>query len=248
MTSSGITTFIVRHQFLARAMGVGLATVVLLLAAVIPLVSAISRNAQKIETRGREAQALADKVNILTQLDQTVLQERLAVLDSALPPRKDVVAYLASIDGLSRELGLSFGGLSITPGEVTDKPEAKTSAKASAKKVPAGLQTLDTVIKVKGSEASIYAFLRSVEQTLPLMQIEDAKVSGLSGGQLSLSLSLGMLWAPSASADVKGAVSLFNEKEEGYFQTLSTYKSYKADLNDVPIEAIPGGKLDLFSP
>jgi hypothetical protein len=246
MASSSISSFIVRHQFLARAIGVAGVTVVLLLAGVIPLVNVISRNAQKIETRDRERQALADKVSILSQLDQNVLQERLRVLDSALPPRKDVVAYLASIDGLSRELGLSFGGLSITPGEVTDRPD--TAKKTTAKRVTNGLQVLDTTIKVKGSESSIYAFLRSVEQALPLMQIEDAKVSGLSAGQFTLSLSLGMLWAPAAPADVKGAVALFNEKEEGYFQTLATYKSYKADLNDAVIDAVPGGKADLFSP
>ena len=247
MASSMVNSYIVRHQFLARAMAVGLGTVVLLVAAVVPLVSAISRNTQKIATRDRERQSLVDKVTILSQLDKTVLQERLNVLDAALPPRKDVVAYLASIDGLSRELGLSFGGLSVNPGEVTDKPEASpTTTRKRAEAL--GLQVLDTTIKVKGSESSIYAFLRSVEQTLPLMQIKDAKVSGLNGGQFSLSLSLGMLWAPTTPGDVKGAITLFNEKEESYFQTLSTYKSYKADISDTAVDAVPGGKVDLFSP
>jgi hypothetical protein len=246
MASSSLNTYIVRHQFLARAIGVGLVTVVLLLAGVVPLVSAIARNNQKIATRDRERQSLVDKVTLLSQLDKAILQERLQILDSALPPRKDVVAYLASIDGLSRELGLSFGGLSINPGEVTENPEQPKAAGKRA--VPAGLQVLDTAIKVKGSESSIYAFLRSVEQTLPLMQIKDAKVSGLSGEQFSLSLSLGMLWAPTVPGDVKGSISLFSEKEESYFQTLSTYRSYKAGVSDSAIDPIPGGKPDLFSP
>lgn len=235
-----INEYIVRHQLLVRVIVVAAVTGILLIFAVIPLGTAISKNTAKIASRDKERLSLVDKVTLLSELDDQVLQDRLKILDAALPPRKDVVAYLASMDGLSRELGLSFGGISIAPGEVKDKPDS------NSKKQITGLQTLDTTIKVKGDQNAIYSFLRSVEQTLPLMQIKDVKISGVGVGQYSLSLSLGMLWAPPLPSDVKGAVALFNDKEEEYFKTLSTYRSYKADLGDTTANS-PSGKTDLFS-
>lgn len=238
--SMKINEYIVRHQLLVRVFAVFAITAILLIVAVIPLSTAISRNSSKITTREKDRISLVEKVTLLSQIDNQVLQDRLKIIDSALPPRKDVVAYLTTMDGLSRQLGLSFGGIAISPGEVTEKPDAQ------AKKVLVGLQTLDTTIKVKGDQNAIYSFLRSVEQTLPLMQIKDVKISGAGTGQYSLSLSLGMLWAPAQPTDVKGAVALFNDKEEEYFKTLSTYRSYQSELGSGEI-SIPSGKVDLFT-
>jgi len=241
MANSTLTQYIIRHQLMVKVAGIILFTVILVFVAIVPLMSSISQNSRSIATRDKERVALVDKVTLLSQLDLQVLDDRLRILDTALPPRKDIVAYLAAIDGLSKELGLTFGGLSISPGEVTDKPEE------TVKKTVSGLQTLDTTIKVKGSQESIYTFLRSVEQTLPLMQIKDVKVAGAGEGAYSLSLSMGMLWAPAGSADVKGALTLFNEDEEAYFQTLSGYRSYKADIFDSATTNIDSGRTDLFA-
>lgn len=246
MASSALNQFLVSHRLLSRAVAVVVAGLILVILAMVPLIAGISKTAGKIKVRDKEERALVDKVSLLTQLDQTVLSERLAVLDLALPPRKDVVAYLAAIEGLSRELGLSFGGLSLSPGEVTEQAEANTPKGKRA--VIAGLQTLDTTIKMKGSKDGIYTFLKNVEQTLPLMQIKDVKVAVLSDEQYSLSLSMGMLWASPGTADVKGAVSLFNEQEESYFQTLFGYRSYKSELDSSQIGSfVESGRTDLFS-
>jgi len=229
-----------RHKTLIMAGGIVMTAILLVMIAVLP----VYRNAQtilrKIKTKSSELESLTNKVSILSKLDPVVLQERVAVLDAALPPKKDVLLYLTSIDGLSRELGLTFGGLSLTPGEIS---EATGSAVKSVK--IGGLQSLETEVKMRGGQDSVYAFLRSIETVLPLMQIKDIKVSILGDNQYSLALTLGMLWAQPATLDVKGPVTLFGAEEDKYFAQLSEYRRFEATSTNSTSQEV---KSDLFMP
>lgn len=232
------------HKNLAIAVLVGLSAFLLLFVAVLPIYRNASSILGKINKKSVELESLNSKVTILTQLDPSVLQERVGILDRALPPKKDVLLYLTSVDGLSRELGLTFGGLSLAPGEIT---EATGSAKKSAKatKSGGGLQGLETEIKINGGKDSIYTFLRTIEEVLPLMQIKDVKVSVLPGDQYSLVLTLNMLWAEPATLDVKSKISLFGEAENKYFQQLSQYRQFESAIATLPNQE---PKTDLFAP
>jgi hypothetical protein len=212
-----------RHAILAKAMAVGLTAFLLIFLAVLPIYQNASVLLKKIKTKSVELESLTNKVSILSKLDPVVLSDRVSVLDSALPPKKDVLLYLTSIDGLSKELGLTFGGLSLAPGDLT---EATGSAKKSVK--TAGLQSLETQIKMSGGEDGVYTFLRTIENVLPLMQIKDIKVSIVGEDQYALSLTLGMLWAEPATLDVKGPVTLFGADEDRYFTQLSEYRRFEA--------------------
>lgn len=235
--------YMIRHQMMVRASMVLLATIVLLIVGLFPLFRTAGMTLKKIETRQKEEKSLSQKVSLLSQIDQTVLKDRSRVIKAALPENKDVIAYLSAVDGLSKELGLSFGGITVAPGEVSG---SGATAKAKGKSRTVGtLQVLDTQIKILGSKDGIYAFLRQVEQTMPLMQVADVNVTSIGEEQYSLSLTLGMLWAPVGESDLKGAITLFTEKEENYFQKLATFRSYKATVeNDLNVGL--SGKADLF--
>lgn len=231
--------WLTRHKSLAMAIGIGIATVVLILVAIFPLYQSSTKISGKINSKTKELESLTAKVSILSKLDPNVLKDRVTVLDNALPPRKDVLLYLTSIDGLSRELGLTFGGLSLSPGDITE-------ASGSAKTVKlTGLQTLQTDIKMQGNQDSIYSFLRSIESVLPLMQIKDVKVSVLGNDQYSLALTLSMLWSEPSVIDVKGPVTLFGVEEDKYFTQLSEYRRFDTVLSS-PIDQ--GKNQDLFAP
>ncbi len=234
------------HQLLVKAMTVGLASLLLLFVAALPIYQNASKILNKVKTRSAELDAVTNKVSILSKLDQNVLQDRMNTMDNALPPRKDILLYLASIDGLSSELGLTLGGLSLTPGNITEATEsAKTVSAKTATRKMAGLQSLETEIKMRGNQDNIYTFLRTIETVLPLMQINDIKV-GLSGdNELSLSLTLGMLWADAGTADVKGPITLFGAEEDKVFTQLASYRKF--DTIAVPMDTT-SGKADLFAP
>lgn len=229
-----------RHKNLTMAGGIGMAAVLLMILAVLPIYRNASEVMGKIKTRSSELESLSAKVLLLSKLDPAVLESRVRTLDRALPPRKDVLLYLNSIDGLSVELGLAFGGISILPGELT-----QASGSASKKQLKTeGLQSLETEIKVRGDQGEIYGFLRNIEEVLPLMQINDIKVAVLGDEQYSLTLKLGMLWAEPITVDVKSQITLFGAEEEKYFAQLSLYRQFEpAESN----ENGAVGKVDLFS-
>lgn len=199
---------------------------------------------EKILLKTKEEEELSTKVSMLSGLDPSILQERIVIIDKALPPNKDVVLYLSTIDGLSRELGLTFNSIKLIPGDVTTVSD-NAGAAAKKRSIPTGLSSLETEITISGSKDSIYAFLRMVEESLPLMQIKDIKISVSEGEQVTLSLELGMLWASFDPKTVTGVISLFNKKEEEYFQKLAGYPQY-ASVGGVDMLSKDLGKANLF--
>lgn len=235
---------LIKHQTAVKATGVALAIVLMLTMGLIPLVRGAGSKLKKIKTREAEAAALSKKITILSQIDQEVLKQRSSTIKTALPDNKDVVSYLRTIDGLSKELGLSFGGITISPGQVSGNDTQSKTSKKNTRTI-AKLNVLDTDIKINGNKDGIYAFLRQVEETLPLMQISNVSITSTNPDQYSMSLSLGMLWAPSSTIDLKGAITLFNEKEEAYFQKLNKFRTYD-QIAVTSGGSVVGGKNDLF--
>jgi hypothetical protein len=240
-----------RHKTLATAAATFVLAFLLLFVAVFPMYRSASSLLKKIDTKSKELDTLTEKVAVLSQLDPTVLSDRVKVLDSALPPKKDILLYLNSIEGLSKELGLTFGGLSLSPGDITEATGSAATAPVTNKKKPvvktaAGLGSLDTEIKMRGGKEAVYTFLRTIEDVLPLMQIQDIKVSVLTGDQYSLALTLGMLWAEPVTANVKGPVTLFGAEEDKYFTQLAGYRVFE------PVTLLENtessSKQDLFAP
>lgn len=233
------------HRNLGMAIGIAVMTLFLLFVGVVPIYQHASGLLKKIESKTSELEALNSKVTLLTQLDQGILQERVSTLDKALPPKKDVLLYLTSIDGLSRELGLTFGGLSLTPGEITEATVSGAKKAVKPRIGGSGLQGLETEIRINGGKDSIYTFLRTIEEVLPLMQINDVKVTVLPSEQYSLSLKLNMLWAEPATIDVKSKITLFGEEEDKYFQQMAQYRQFESIITTSPISGV---KSDLFAP
>ncbi len=232
-----------RHKTLFLALGVIVAIVGLTMWALLPLYQNTSDRLRKIAVKNKEREEITNRVSLLSQLDQNVLAERVATLDAALPPRKDVLLYLAAINGLSSELGLEFGGIDLAPGVLTEATGSANKNKTSK----LGLESLESEVKVRGPQESIYAFLRAVEEVLPLMEIKDIKVTVTANEQYSLSLTMGMLWAKNNVQEVKGQVTLFGEEEEKYFRQLSSFRRYPPIISQVS-EASESAKIDVFTP
>lgn len=238
--------WLVRHKILATAIGLALVSLLLIFVAILPIYQNAYKILTKIDLKSKELETLTTKVSILSQLDPDILQTRVSTLDKALPTRKDILMYLTTIDGLSRQLGLSFGGISLTPGQIS---EATDSAKVVSKS-SGGLQRLETEIKMRGGQVNIYKFLRLIEQVLPLMEIRDIKISVLGDDQYSLVLTLAMLWAESSSGDIKGSVTLFGDTEDKYFNQLAEYQSFNIPSTEFiyPNESDMSSQKRLFTP
>ncbi len=231
------------HHSLVTAVGVAVGALLLLIVVGIPMYNHTSELTTKWRAKQNEREEVLNKVSTLTQLDPTVLAERVSTIDAALPPKKDILTYLAAIDGLSSELGVSFGGVDLAPGILA---EATSSGSKKNAPVKGGVESLTSEVKIVGDREKVYAFLRAIEQVLPLMQIDNVKVSVSNDGQYSLALTLGMLWAQQGTEALTGKIVLFDETEEKYFQQLSGYRQYAAIVSTASTGEI--AKSDLFVP
>lgn len=230
------------HDLLVKAIGLAIVSFALVLLAILPIYQSANKLLGTIQKKSSELDKISNKVALLSKLDKNVLAERVTVIDAALPPKKDVLLYLTSIDGLSRELGLTLGGVSLQPGNISENSETDTK-----KKLGTGLQSLDTEIKIQGGQESIYSFLRTIESVLPLMQIKDISVSVSAENRYTLSLKLGMLWASPDTTSVTGAITLFGEEDDKYFTQLASFRRF-AKLPTTSADFTGNVKQDLFAP
>lgn len=230
------------HDLLVKAIALAGVSFMLVLLAILPIYQSANKLLGTIQKKSIELDKVSSKVALLSKLDKNVLAERVNVIDSALPPKKDVLLYLTSIDGLSRELGLTLGGLSLQPGNISENTETQTKSKSAT-----GLQSLDTEIKIQGGRENIYTFLRTIESVLPLMQIKDISVSVSGNDRYTLSLKLGMLWASPDTSTITGAISLFGEEDDKYFMQLASFRRF-AQLPASAATSLGTVKQDLFTP
>lgn len=245
--------WMVRHRHLTQAGLVLGINILLVLFALIPIFNQVKTVTKKISVKNNEVKELSDKSMLLAKIDLNVMRERVDLIKNALPAKKDVYLYLATLNALSSDLGLSFGGIVISPGEVTDPKIASSTASTKTKpktKTKNRLEVLDTEVKILGNKEGIYTFLRQVEQTLPLMQITDIKVTYGGDYIYTLTLSLGMLWAPETEANTKGKITLFTDEDQKYFDELMQYRKFDYAMQGLTENIVPEAgapERDLFS-
>ena len=231
------------HAVLVRAVVVLVATLVLIASGVVPMWGRLREVRGEIDSKSGELEQMSQRAVILNSLDDQVLRDRVVVLDAVLPPSKDVVAYLTALDGLSRDFGLSLGGVSLTPGELAT---GSASAKQQAPRQSA-LSSLETEVRILGAAESLYGLLRQVEETAPLMLIKDVQMNRVgSGSTFLLTLRLSMLYAdPLVTGALSGVVSLFTPQEEVLFERVKSFNRYVLSSS---VAEGPLGKSDLFAP
>lgn len=220
-----------KHTELAKAVVVYIVAIIIIAVAVVPIFNGANDARRELESDKKELDALTNKVVILTGLDDAVLNQRLDVLNSILPPRKDIVSYLVTLDGLSRDLDLSLGSISLAPGDVSEATGSADSA-SSRNSRTGSLSSIETDISIDGEESDIYEFLRTIEDVAPLMQVKDVSVTKQEGLFL-LRLRLGMLYSEDGvDSDLKGVVSLFTPEEERLYEQLQAFQRYS--LEELP--------------
>jgi hypothetical protein len=117
-----------RHKSFAMAIGVGFAAVVLVFVAIIPLYQNSTTISGK-STQNLEARFVCQSIDTFKTRSKC-LEGEVTVLDSALPPRKDILLYLTSIDRLSRAWAY-FWWFVYCPGDITEASGSAKPAKAA---------------------------------------------------------------------------------------------------------------------
>jgi Tfp pilus assembly protein PilO len=173
--------------------------------------------------------ALSQKIELLQTLDAVDLEEKVKKLEEVFPSEKPVLNLLASLIQLSRDEGVIFGGLELKPGEITEEKEAEK------------LEEFLINFTIQGELAKITSFINHLEETAPLMKIEEMSLS-LEGPQVSLGVKVYYQALPESLGPIDQPLNLLSEEEKAVLAEILSYRQIK-----VIKSTAPAGKSDLFS-
>ncbi len=255
LSKKEIELWIHYHNFLTKAIAIGGASLLLILIGIVPMMSKFIKTKQLLKQERNKLEILTKKVVVADNLDQNILEERVKLLNKVLPPTKDVVIYLNTLDSLAKEMNLSLGDVSLSPGIIYEDEESKQEQNKSKPKInQQGWQVLETELRIVGARDDIYDFLRQVEKTAPLMVIRDVQMSRV-GSKLNksnnfiLTLKLGMVYAtPRKDQILKGEIKLLTKEDEKVIAEVRNLKSYPLEFATSSISTERQERNNLFEP
>lgn len=184
-----------------------------------------------------ELNKLEKKLQILEGIDKNLITDRVKKMEMVFPSDKPIVELLSSLSQLSAKHGLSFGGVSLSPGALTDEKKGKTD-----------LSDLTFSFEVGGEFNSVLKFLRELENTAPLMKIDKVglmiKTNPLFDNIIitaNIDVSAFYQPAPKSLGGISQPVKLLSRSEEVILSRLFNFTKFQAVL---PV--VQTGKTDLF--
>lgn len=203
------------------------------------------RTRKKLESKVTK---LSKKLEILEGIDRVLIEDRVNKMEAVFPSKKPVVSLLASLSQLALEHELLFGGVSLTPGSLSEEIE---KARQKNKKVAVNeLFDLQFGFQVEGDFDSIVKYMQDLENTAPLMQIDQIslsiKTSPLEDRQKTIVVADISVLAyyqppPKSLGNIDSPVKLLSKNEEVILNRLFDFETYPA-----VVPQAQAGKADLF--
>jgi hypothetical protein len=131
---------------------------------VIPQFNALLKAKKEVKESLLKLEVSKANLDMLTNIDEKVLDLRLKTLTLALPVNKDVVEILNSLYAVAQKTGVSFGDFSFTVGDISksENDDSLPSVKISA--------------LIKADVKAINNFVEIMSKTVPLSEIKSIKV------------------------------------------------------------------------
>jgi len=187
-----------------------------------------------------ESLKLTEKSNTLNGIDELQVTQRVEKMEEVFPSQKPVVQLIASLNQLSGSHNLSFGGVTLRPGSLS---EVNNEAKG-------GLQDLTFGFQVGGSFNDISLFLSDLENVAPLMKIDKVALAIKSNPLLTrdqtivtanIEVSAFFQPPPKSLGAITAPVQLLSREDEVLLNRLFNFISFEAI-----IPTALTGKTDLF--
>lgn len=136
-----------------------LGLILILIVVIRPLVVKLSQNLNSQRQLAKQLSQLETKLNTLNGIEPLLIEDRVRKMEAVFPSVKPIVPLLASLSQLAAEQGLTFGGVSLSPGSLSG-PETD-------------LNDLSFGFQIGGDFDRISQFMQALENTAPLMKIEE---------------------------------------------------------------------------
>ncbi len=143
--------------------------ILILIIAIRPLAVKLANNLNTRRQLTKKLTELETKLNTLNGIDAFLADERVKRMEAVFPSVKPIVPLMASLSQLATQYSLSFGGISLSPGSLS----GGETAPKDKKKPDTELNDLRFGFQVGGDFDKISQFMQALENTAPLMKIEE---------------------------------------------------------------------------
>lgn len=214
------------------------ALILILIIFIRPMAAKLSDNLAKRKQLVQTAKQLEAKAATLNGIDAPLIDQRVRQMETVFPSIKPIVPLMASLSQLAGQNGLSFGGVSLSPGTL------------SQEKAAGGLSDLSFEFQVGGDFDKITQFMRGLENTAPLMKIESVGLTIKTNPIFNrletvvtadIKVSAYYQLPPTSLGSIEKPVKLLSRNEEALLNQLVAFKTYPEILPLSPL-----GKENLF--
>jgi len=219
------------------AMMIG-ATLVLGIIVFGPTLSNLQKRIRVSKQQGIELNNLEKKLQILEGIDKNLTTDRVKKMEAVFPSDKPIIQLLSSLTQLAAKHDLTFGGVSLSPGSLTDEKKEDS------------LADLTFGFEVSGELKSILKFLQELERVAPLMKIDKVgltittkPLSGDNNTMIAAKINVSAFYqpAPKSLGSIGQPVKLLSRSEEAILSQLFNFTQFEAVL---PVAQT--GKTNLF--
>lgn len=180
-----------------------------------PLSEKLASDQKSLDERQTKLNFLIGKVTQLERLDEELVRQRLAVVEKAIPSKKDALLGLVFVQKLANNAGVQLDSLTTSPGGI-----------GTASASPAGTDPdkgLTYQVSISGDASSINNFMNSLAKfTFPMIMVRNVTVSYM-GSSATGSFVLSMMWlpAPSSFGGQDKPVAVLNPSQEAFLEYLT---------------------------
>lgn len=150
-----------------------LVLILILILAIRPMAFKLGQNLTTKKQLTKKLTQLEIKVTALNGIEPLLIDERVKKMEAVFPSVKPIVPLMASLSQLAAQQNLTFGGVSLSPGSLSQS-ETKSKGK---QKAATDLNDLRFGFQIGGDFDSISKFMKSLENTAPLMKIEEVALT-----------------------------------------------------------------------
>jgi hypothetical protein len=173
-----------KNKFYVLPIVIMMVSIMLFFQFVIPQFRILLATKKEAKESSLKLEVLKGNLNVLTNINEEVLDSQLKVLNLALPLNKDFIGMLNSIYSTAQKTGISLGSFSFKVGNLSQSengdnfPVIKLSAPTNA------------------SITAINSFVKIINKTVPLSEVYSVKV-----GDISSLVSLSFYYKPLGVSD-----------------------------------------------
>ncbi|HVZ11774.1 MAG TPA: hypothetical protein VG965_01970 [Patescibacteria group bacterium] len=175
MTDKKLKILLARYKRFLLPMGVSIASVVIVLFVIFPQINSISQKMSDISEQTKKVESLRQSYSIITQSDDSALDNGVQVTTSALPTAKNIPLIFNGLSEAASSSNTTLTDFSINVGGIYGRAANFTQEGLI------GAPTVEVVARVDGIDPkNTIQFAKSLVSKLPLSQINKIDISGSS--------------------------------------------------------------------